>query len=216
MKTIYKTIIILFVTILLAFNSIVYATMADFTDEEADKITKQNQEEWKQEQEERIGKSSNNYLKSLSVDGYTLTPQFDKQTINYEIKEEIETDSITINTETDDEKSSVSGNGKVTLNSGENELRIDVTAENGTVRTYYIKVKTTGGITSNDIDTENEEETENEIEPESNTSEQNQEKQQIIINEKLVKYCILIVCIVFLITIILVIIKKNKVVGKHG
>ena len=140
MRILNRFIIILTIIFLILSNSVIYASMADFTDEHADEITKQNKEEWKQEQEERINKSSNNYLKSLSVEKYKITPKFDKQTINYEIEQEVTEDYITINAETDDEKSSVSGNGKITLNSGDNNLRIDVTAENGTVRTYFIKV----------------------------------------------------------------------------
>lgn len=140
MRILNRFIIILTIIFLILSNSVIYASMADYTDEQADEITKQNKEEWKQNQEERINKSSNNYLKSLSVEKYKITPKFDKQTINYEIEQEVTEDYITINTETDDEKSSVSGDGKITLNSGDNNLRIDVTAENGTVRTYFIKV----------------------------------------------------------------------------
>ena len=136
----FKIILIIAALIMMLAYNISYASMADFTDEQADEITKHNQEEWKKKQEEKINKSSNNYLKSLSVENYNITPEFDKQTINYEIKEVIQEEYITVITETDDDKSSVSGNGKITLNSGENNLRIDVTAENGTVRTYFIKV----------------------------------------------------------------------------
>ena len=99
----------------------------------------------KQEKEHNVTqvKSSNNYLKNLSVNGYQIIPEFDKQTINYEIKEEIGEEYIKIEAETDDEKSFVSGIGEVQLNSGENNIRIDVTAENGSVRTYFIKTTKT-------------------------------------------------------------------------
>lgn len=115
-------------------------SMLEVTDEEADKQYKITMEEQKKELEERINKSSNNYLKSLSVDNYKIYPDFDKQTENYEIKEELNVDSLNIKAEADDEKASVSGIGIVKLNSGENKIRIDITAENGTVRTYFIKV----------------------------------------------------------------------------
>ena len=85
-------------------------------------------------------KSTDNYLKKLEVEGYVLTPEFDKQTINYEIIEKVKDDFLEIKAETDDEKASISGIGKVMLNSGENNLKIEVTAESGTVRTYFIKV----------------------------------------------------------------------------
>lgn len=140
MKRINKIISIIAILILIFAQNIIFASMADYTDEQADESLRQEQKEWQKEQEERINKSSNNYLKGLSVDGYELTPKFDKQTINYEIVQEVSDDYLEIKAETDDENASVEGNGKIQLNSGENNLRIDVTAENGTVRTYYIKV----------------------------------------------------------------------------
>ncbi len=85
-------------------------------------------------------KSTNNYLKNLEVTGYKITPEFDKQTINYEITNEVDEDYIEINAQVDDEKATISGTGKVALNSGENNLKIEVTSESGTVRTYFIKV----------------------------------------------------------------------------
>lgn len=85
-------------------------------------------------------KSTNNYLKNLEVIGYELTPEFDKQTINYEITNEVDEDYIEINAQLDDEKATISGTGKIALNSGENNLKIEVTSERGTVRTYFIKV----------------------------------------------------------------------------
>lgn len=85
-------------------------------------------------------KSTNNYLKNLEVTGYKITPEFDKQTINYEITNEVDEDYIEINAQVDDEKATISGTGRVALNSGENNLKIEVTSESGTVRTYFIKV----------------------------------------------------------------------------
>lgn len=117
----------------------VLASFADFTDEEADKQVQEQLKEQEKEHNVTQVKSSNNYLKNLSVKGYQITPEFDKQTINYEIKEEINEDYLEINAEIDDGKASVSGIGKVQLNSGENNLKIDVTAENGSLRTYFIK-----------------------------------------------------------------------------
>lgn len=114
-------------------------SMLEVTDEEADKEYNKKMEEQKKKLEERINKSSNNYLKSLSVDNFKIYPEFDKQTENYEIKEELNVDTLNIKAEADDEKASVSGIGIVKLNSGENKIRIDITAENGTVRTYFIK-----------------------------------------------------------------------------
>lgn len=135
MKKIIVFIILISCTI--SYNC-VYAGFADYTDKDARKATEQLIQE--QKQNYNATKSSNNYLKNLKVDDYEITPQFDKQIINYEIKEEIAADEIQIQAETDDENAIISGNDKITLNSGENNITIDVTAENGTVRSYYIKV----------------------------------------------------------------------------
>ena len=141
MKIISKIIMIVSILILIFSNNFIYASMADYTDEQADKELKQEQEDWQKEQEERINQLSNNYLKSLSIDKYSITSNFDKQIRDYEIEQEINDDYLQIKAESDDKKASVSGIGKVALNSGENNLKIDVIAENGTVRSYFIKVR---------------------------------------------------------------------------
>lgn len=142
-RNIKVTIIMMFIVLLIAYEPIVFASFADFTDEQADKQAQEQLKEQEKEHNVTQVKSSNNYLKNLSVNGYQIIPEFDKQTINYEIKEEIGEEYIKIDAETDDEKSSVSGIGEVQLNSGENNIRIDVTAENGSVRTYFIKTTKT-------------------------------------------------------------------------
>ena len=50
------------------------------------------------------------------------------------------TEETPADAEADDQKASVSGVGKIALNSGENNVEITITAENGMVRTYNIKI----------------------------------------------------------------------------
>lgn len=140
MKKINKIIVILFVSIVILTQNVIYASMADYDDETADKQMKQEQQEWEKKQENLINKSSNNYLKSLSIDNYEIIPNFDKQIINYELQKEVTDDEIMVKAEPDDDKASISGIGNISLNSGENKITINVTAENGTVRSYYIKI----------------------------------------------------------------------------
>lgn len=116
------------------------AGMADWTDEEADRLANEQLKEQQVRDQEAIGKSSNNYLSSLTVDGYKLSQEFDKQTVKYSIEQTITDESIKINATTDDSRAKVDGNGEVRLQSGENEIEIVVTAENGLKRTYIIKV----------------------------------------------------------------------------
>ena len=59
---------------------------ADFTEEEAAEQAKRYEESKKNTTADSlIGKSSDNYLKSLSVEGYDLTPEFNRQQDTYTI-----------------------------------------------------------------------------------------------------------------------------------
>ena len=81
--------------------------------------------------------SSNNYLKSLSVEGYEI--DFDKSTLEYSI--EVENDVEKVKATTEDGNASVSGTGEKEVTEGNNKLEVKVTAENGNERTYVINVK---------------------------------------------------------------------------
>lgn len=153
-----------------------------YTDEQAE----EEREELRKAQENNNTvtevKATNNYLKELSVEGYKITPNFDKQTINYELKNEVKTNSIVIKAEAYDEKATVNGIGEITLNDGENEIRIDVTAESGAVRTYYIKaIKKVNGT--------------------------NENKEEIIKDKN---YIAIIISVILVILILAIIIKKIK------
>lgn len=97
-----------------------------------------------------ITKSSNNYLKSLSTNIGTLTPEFYRETFDYTIDNIIE-DEIEISAEAEDEKASVDGTGSIALNEGENKLTIDVRAENEQVRTYTIIVNKKETLKESDL-----------------------------------------------------------------
>lgn len=85
-------------------------------------------------------KSSNNNLSSLTIDGYSLDKDFDKDTLEYSVTVPSGTDKININAQLEDSSAKVSGTGEVTLNTGENKFSIEVTAENGTKKTYTLTV----------------------------------------------------------------------------
>jgi len=84
--------------------------------------------------------SSNNYLKSLSIDGYTLSPEFNKDTTEYSIEVPNSTDKITINGSVEDNNARISGTGDKEVVEGINKFEINVEAENGNVKTYTINV----------------------------------------------------------------------------
>ncbi len=84
--------------------------------------------------------SDNNYLASLLVSEGELTPEFDKETTEYEVTVPYEIDNITVAGAAEIRGSTVSGFDNYTLDVGSNKIKIDVTSELGTVRSYYINV----------------------------------------------------------------------------
>lgn len=83
---------------------------------------------------------NNNYLKSLSVSGTSISPKFDKFTASYTAKVNAEVSSVTVNTNPLGKSAKVSGKGKVSLKTGENTVKVTCTAASGVKRTYTIKI----------------------------------------------------------------------------
>ena len=84
--------------------------------------------------------SGNYYLKSLSVDGIKLSPNFDKEKLDYTAVVEGSVDKINIKAELEDSTSSIEGLGEKELKEGINRFNIKITAQNGEVRAYTITV----------------------------------------------------------------------------
>jgi len=84
--------------------------------------------------------SSNNNLKSLSIEGYSISPEFSKDIKEYNVEVPNGTDYVVINAEKEDVTASISGSGEVSVNEGVNRIEVKVTAENGNVNTYVINV----------------------------------------------------------------------------
>lgn len=83
--------------------------------------------------------SINNYLSSLKVENHTLTPEFNKDTLEYSLNLPSDTESINIIADKEDKKANIIGTGEVKVSEGINTLEIIVTAENGNKKTYVIK-----------------------------------------------------------------------------
>jgi beta-N-acetylglucosaminidase len=83
----------------------------------------------------------NNWLKTLEVDGYSISPTFDL-TIDqpYDLTVENTTEFINISAIPVSTKATVTGIGTIPLQIGNNSLVITVTAENGDNRNYTINV----------------------------------------------------------------------------
>lgn len=85
-------------------------------------------------------KSSDNNLNSLSVEGKDISPEFNKDTLEYSLELDTDTTKITINAEKSDSKASLTGTGEKDIEEGFNKFEIVVTAENGSSKTYVINV----------------------------------------------------------------------------
>ena len=116
---------------------------ADFTEEEAAEQEKVYEESKNNiTADSLVGKSSDNYLKSLSVEGYELSPEFNRQQDTYTIY--VKDDSVnTFNVlaEPDNETAKIEGIGNVTVSADQRIINIKVTAENGDLKVYTIKVE---------------------------------------------------------------------------
>jgi len=85
-------------------------------------------------------KSNDNNLNDLSVNGYTINPQFDKDQLNYTLSIPYEATEIIVNTLKSNENATVEVSGNTNLQVGENTVSITVTAENGDKKVYTIAV----------------------------------------------------------------------------
>ena len=84
--------------------------------------------------------SPNNKLGGLAVDGFALTPTFQMDTTSYDLIVDHSVTSVNVQASPLHSKASVSGTGTVDLQSGINEIKVNVKAENGAVREYVIHV----------------------------------------------------------------------------
>lgn len=160
---------------------------ADFTEEEA----AQRQEEYEKTKnnttaEDYIEKSSNNYLKSLNVEGYNLEPEFKRENDTYTIyiKNREDVTNLNITAEADDESAKIDGIGTVQITPEQNSININVTAENGNLKIYKINIQ-------------------------NGENEENKDKTQIAgIN---IEYIIAIVIIIFIVIFISVLKNRRRV-----
>lgn len=83
--------------------------------------------------------SPNNWLKTLSVDGYSIS--FDAaQTSGYSITVPASVSSVKVNATAVNSNAKISGTGTVSLKDGNNTVSVTVTAQNGDKRVYTITV----------------------------------------------------------------------------
>ena len=137
MKKYISVILITILSIVMLFTSVSYASFADFSEEDA---KQKEQEIIKNQPNYDDSKSSNNYLSKLEVSGYTFEETFEKEKVEYRVKGDVTAEKITIKAEAEDLEAKIEGTGDFELGSGENDFDISVTAQNGQIRRYTIKV----------------------------------------------------------------------------
>lgn len=84
--------------------------------------------------------SKNNNLASLGVEGFTLTPEFNANTLEYSVTVPEDTKNVNITGTVQDKKASITGVGVQQVNQGNNKFLVTVKAENGSEKTYTINV----------------------------------------------------------------------------
>ncbi len=104
----------------------------------------------KPEKEEEEEKSSNKNLSSLSIEGVEMTPEFKKETTQYTATVDGDVTELKIDAKAEDSKAKVTVEGNENLQEGDNVIKVKVTAEDNTTRTYFITVKKGEGTITDD------------------------------------------------------------------
>lgn len=76
----------------------------------------------------------------MGIKDYQISPNFNKNTLNYTLEVEHDVEKITIEGSKEDSKSRVTGLGEKEVHEGANAFDITVTAENGAIKTYHLTV----------------------------------------------------------------------------
>lgn len=85
-------------------------------------------------------KDTNNYLSALGIKGYSITPEFNKDTLEYSVDVPANVTSVTIEATAASTYASLTGTGDIDVNEGVNGLEVKVMSETGEERTYSVKV----------------------------------------------------------------------------
>ena len=84
--------------------------------------------------------SPNNKLAALGVDGFALTPTFNRDTESYDLIVDPSVASVTVSATALDSSAIVAGTGTVDLQSGINDITVAVQAQNGAIRYYVLHI----------------------------------------------------------------------------
>lgn len=85
--------------------------------------------------------SKNNNLSALEVEGFTLTPEFKTDVLEYSVVVPENTKEVNIKATVQDKRASVNGIGTQAVNPGANKFSVVVRAQSGAEKTYLINVE---------------------------------------------------------------------------
>jgi len=85
-------------------------------------------------------KDTNNYLKEIKVTGYNLTPEFNKETLEYTVNVPSTVNKVTISATKESTYASLTTPGEVEVNEGANTFEIKVMSETGIERIYKVNI----------------------------------------------------------------------------
>ena len=85
-------------------------------------------------------KSTDATLSSLGVEGYELTPAFSKDTLEYNVTVPSTVDKVVLVAKANEAHASVEGTGEFEVTEGLNTFQVNVTAENGSKKTYTVHI----------------------------------------------------------------------------
>lgn len=96
----------------------------------------------------------NNWIKSMTIQGYNLTPGFNSEKTEYSLIVGSGVASVTISATPVVSTSKISGTGVVNLNYGDNKITVNCTAQNGSVRAYTINIvrQQSASVSKGDVD----------------------------------------------------------------
>ena len=97
-------------------------------------------------------KDTNNYLSDLSVSTGEMSPDFEREVEEYEVRVEDGTKEIEIYALAESQEAEVTGEGVYEVEVGEKEIVITVTSESGEIRTYTVKVIREASSNTNILD----------------------------------------------------------------
>lgn len=84
--------------------------------------------------------STNADLSNLTVEGYDLSPEFAKNTLEYELTVSNDVEKVNVVANKADGSASVKGAGEIELSEGSNKVEVVVTAQKGNTKTYVLNI----------------------------------------------------------------------------